>query len=126
MYLRLDCVVAVGDRGAHDLLRTRQKLARKQLDELVLNVLDEVKLGHALMVHDKDGEEAVRVLDARVCHLDEDVSVLLKVYHQLLLLLHVAELVLINTVRVVEEQVVLTRQLNFDLLDLISTGPVEQ
>lgn len=76
------------------------------------------------MVHDKDCEEAVRVLDARVGHFDEDVGVLLKVNHQFLLLLHVAELVLVHTVRVVEEQVVFTRQFHLDLLDLIRTGPV--
>ena len=72
-----------------------------------------------MVIHDEDGKEAVWILDARVCHLYKDVCILLEVYHQLLLLLHVTELVLIYTVCVVEEQVVLARQLYLDLVDLI-------
>ena len=49
----------------------------------------------------------MRVFDARVGHLHVDVCVLLEVYHQLLLLLHVSESVFINAVGVMEEQVVL-------------------
>ena len=71
------------------------------------------------MIHDEDGEEAMRVFDARVGHLDEYVGILLKVDHELLLLLHVAELVLVHAMRVVKEQVVLTCQLNLNLVDLV-------
>ena len=61
----------------------------------------------------------MRVFDARIGHLDENVGILLEVNHELLLLLHVAELVLVNVMRVVEEQVVLTCQLNLHLVDLV-------
>ena len=54
MNLGLDRVVAIGDRRADNLLRAGQKLAGKQLNELVLDILDEVKLGHALVIHDED------------------------------------------------------------------------
>ena len=71
-----------------------------------------------MVVHDEDRQEAVRVLDARISHLDEYVGILLEIDHEFLLLLHVPEFVFIHAVRVMEEQVVLTRQLNFDLVDL--------
>ena len=126
MNLGLDRVVAIGDRRADNLLRAGQKLAGKQLNELVLDILDEVKLGHALVIHDEDCKEAMRVFDARICHLDENVGILLEVDHEFLLLLHVAELVLVYVVRVVEEQVVLTCQLNLHLVDLVGVGSVEE
>ena len=79
------------------------------------------------MVHDKDCKEAVWVFDAGVGHLDEDVCVFLKVDHEFLLLLHVSELVLVHAVSVMEEQVVLTSQLDLDLVDLsLACGTVEQ
>jgi len=56
-----------------------------------------------MVVHDEDCQEAVRVLDARVGHFYEDVRVFLEVDHQLLLLLHVPESVLVDTVRVMEK-----------------------
>ena len=59
------------------------------------------------------------VLDATIGHFNEDIGILLEINHQFLLLLHVPELVFIHAVRVVEEQVVLTRQFYLDLLDLI-------
>ena len=71
-----------------------------------------------MVVHNEDCKETVGVFDARIRHLDEDVGILLEVYHQLLLLLHVTELVFIHAVRVMEEQVVLTCQLHLDLMDL--------
>ena len=61
----------------------------------------------------------MRVFDARIGHLDENVGILLEVYHEFLLLLHVAELVLVNVMRIVEEQVVLTCKFNLHLVDLI-------
>ena len=67
------------------------------------------------------------VFDARVGHLDEDVGVFLEVDHELLLLLHVSEFVLVNAVSVVEEQIVFTRQLDFHLVNLALAGSaVEQ
>ena len=54
LHLRLDGVVAVSDRCAHNLLRAGQELTGKQLDKLVLDVLDEVELCFAVVVHDKD------------------------------------------------------------------------
>ena len=67
------------------------------------------------------------VFDAGVGHLDEDVGVFLEVDHELLLLLHVSEFVFVHAVSVVEEQIVLTRQLDFHLVNLTLTGgAVEQ
>jgi len=119
LHLRLDGVVAISDRCAHGLFRTGEEFARKKLDELVLNVLNEVKFGLSVMVHDEDSQKAVRVFDARVRHLYKNVCIFLEVHHELLLLLHVAESVFIYTVCVMEKQIVFTRQLDFDLLNLI-------
>jgi len=69
------------------------------------------------MIHNEHSKEAVGIFDAGVSHFDKDVGVLLEVDHQLLLLLHVAEFVFINTVRVVEEQIVFTGKLHFDFMD---------
>ena len=124
LHLRFDCVVSVSDGGAHGLLGAGHKLAREQLDELVLDVLDEVKFGLAVMVHYEHRKEAVRVLYARIGHLHEDVGIFLEVHHQLLLLLHVSEFVLIHFVCVVEEEIVFTRQLNLHLVDLTLSCPV--
>ena len=49
----------------------------------------------------------MRLLDAGVHHLYQDVGVVAELDHQLLVFLHVAEGVLVDDVRVVEEQVVL-------------------
>ena len=119
LHLGLDSIVAVSDGCANYFFRTGEELARKQLNELILDVLDEIKLGHALVVHDKDGQEAVRVLDAGVGHLYEDVCVLLEVNHELLLLLHVSEFVFIHAMSVVKEQVVLACQFHLDLMDCV-------
>ena len=61
----------------------------------------------------------MRVFDARIGHLDEYVGILLEVDHEFLLLLHVAELILVHAMRVMEEQVVLTRQFDLHLMNLI-------
>ena len=66
------------------------------------------------------------LFDAWVGHPDEDVGVLLEVDHQFLLLLHVAELILVDTVRIVEEKIVLTCQLHFNLVDLALSGAMLQ
>ena len=68
----------------------------------------------------------MRIFDARICHLDENVGILLEVDHEFLLLLHVAELVLVNVMRIVEEQVVLACQLYLHLVDLIRVGAIEE
>ena len=78
------------------------------------------------MIHNENGEETVWVFDGRIGHLDKYVRILLEVDHELLLLLHVAELVLVNTVRVVEKQVVLAGQLYLHLVDLILTGTIQE
>jgi len=59
------------------------------------------------------------VFNARIGHLDENVGILLEVDHELLLLLHVAELIFVHAVRIVEEQVILTCQFNLHLMDLV-------
>lgn len=58
-------------------------------------------------------------LDARVEHLDQNVRVFGKIDHELLPLLHVPERVVIDSMCVMEEQIVLRGQLNPDLLDLL-------
>jgi len=63
----------------------------------------------------------MRLFDARVGHLDEDSSVLLEGDHELLFLLHLTERVLGDNVRVMEEEVVLARQLHLHVLDLVWT-----
>ncbi len=72
-----------------------------------------------MVIHDEDSQEAVRVFDARVGHFDEDIGVLLEIYHQFLLLLHEAESVFVHAVSVVEKQVIFTCKFNLDLLDLV-------
>ena len=66
------------------------------------------------------------VLDSRIGHFDENVCIFLEVDHELLLLLHVTELVFVNAVCIVEKQVILTRQLDLHLMDLILTGTVQE
>ena len=60
----------------------------------------------------------MRLLDARVYHFDKDVGVVPELYHQLLVLLHVSERVLVDQVGVVEEKIVLGCKFNFNVLDL--------
>ena len=48
----------------------------------------------------------MRLFNTTIDHLNEDRGVLWELYHQLLVLLHLPESVLVNCVRVVEEQVV--------------------
>ena len=61
----------------------------------------------------------MRFLDAAVDHLDEDVGIFVELYHQLLVLLHLSEAVLVHNVGVVEEQIVLRGQLDLHILDVI-------
>ena len=104
---RLDRVVSEGDVLPHGLLVARDEGRAEQLDELVLHVLDEVEVCSAASLHHEDCEVLQWLLDACVEHADEDGGVLREVDHQLLLLLHQPEALLVQRVRVVEEQVVL-------------------
>jgi hypothetical protein len=45
----------------------------------------------------------MRLFDARVYHLNQDIWVFIEINHQFLSLLHLAEAVLINEVSIVEE-----------------------
>ena len=73
--------VAVRDVPPDDVLRARDEVAREQLDELVLHILDEVKPRRAVLVHDEHRQVGRGVLDARVQHLDHDVRVLVEADH---------------------------------------------
>lgn len=117
-HLALHRIVAEGDRLPHSVLWTGDEVAGEELDELVLDVLDEVQLCATVTVHDEHSQERVRLLDAGVHHLDQNVRVISKLDHKLLVLLHVAEAVLVDDVGIVEEQIVLTSQLDFDVLQI--------
>ena len=93
--LGLDRVVAEGDGLADDLLAARHEVSREQLDELVLYVLYEIEFGGPVSTHDEHGEEAVRLLDARVHHLHKNVGVIVEFYHQLLRFLHSTETIFV-------------------------------
>jgi hypothetical protein len=79
--LRLDSIVSICDRSPHRLFGTSHEFTRQQLNELVLNILDEIEFGLAMMVHDEYSEEAVWVFDARIGHFDEYIGVFLKIDH---------------------------------------------
>lgn len=59
------------------------------------------------------------LLDARVDHLDQDVCVVSEFYHKFLVLLHVSEAIFLNKMSIVEEQVILRCELNFDILEIV-------
>ena len=59
------------------------------------------------------------LFNARVYHLDKDVCIVYKFNHQLLVLLHMSERILINNMGVVEKQVILRRKLNLDVLNIV-------
>lgn len=61
----------------------------------------------------------VRFLNAAVDHLDEDTWVFGELNHELLILLHLAEGVLVHSVCVVEKEVVFRGQLNSHILDVV-------
>ena len=78
------------------------------------------------MIHNENSEETVWILDSRIGHFDKNVCIFLEVNHELLLLLHVTELVFVHAVCIVEKQVILTRQLDLHLMDLILPGTVQK
>mmetsp|Transcript_58612 Transcript_58612/g.181603 ORF Transcript_58612/g.181603 Transcript_58612/m.181603 type:complete len:209 (+) Transcript_58612:3-629(+) len=108
----LDTVVAEGDLLPHNLLRRGDEIAGEELHKLVLHVLDKVEARTPVPLHDKHRQVAVWLLDAVVQHLDDHRRVVLEVDHQLLMLLHCPEALLIHPMRVVEEEVILAGQLN--------------
>ena len=61
----------------------------------------------------------MRLLDTRVDHLNENISIVREFDHELLVLLHHSEAVLVHDVCVVEEQVVFRGQFNLDILKII-------
>lgn len=61
----------------------------------------------------------MRFLDTAVDHFDEDVGVLVELNHELLLFLHVPEVVFLDGVAVVEKQIVLRCQLNPYILNIV-------
>eukprot|EP00966_Prymnesium_polylepis_P055323 1279264-Prymnesium_polylepis.1 len=103
---------AMGDALPHRLIVAGDKGAAQQLDEFILHVLDEVEVCPASPLHDKDCEVRMRLLDAGGEHAHEHRVVLCKIHHQLLLLLDSPEPRLVQRVRIVEEEVVLRRELH--------------
>ena len=61
----------------------------------------------------------MRLLDAGVDHFYQDICVVRELDHQLLVLLHRSEAVLVDDVRVVEEQVILRGQFDLDVLKIV-------
>ena len=62
----------------------------------------------------------MRFFNAWVNHFCEDISIVTEFYHQLLILLHMAEWVFINWVSVMEKQIILRGQFYFHILKLVS------
>ena len=61
----------------------------------------------------------MRLLDARIDHLDENIGIVCEFNHELLILLHHSEAVLVYNVCVVEEQIIFGGQFNLDILKII-------
>ena len=61
----------------------------------------------------------MRLLDARVDHLDENIGIISEFDHELLILLHHSETIFVHDVGVVEEQVIFRGQFNLDILEII-------
>lgn len=59
------------------------------------------------------------LLDARVDHFNENVGVVREFYHELLVLLHHPEAVLVDNMCVVEEQVIFRGQLDLHVLEVV-------
>lgn len=67
----------------------------------------------------------MRLFNARVKHFDKYIRVLREVYHQLLPFLHMSERIKVDSVRIVEKQVVFACQFDADLLNLCILLPAE-
>jgi len=61
----------------------------------------------------------MRLLDAGVDHFHQDIGIVIKFDHKLLLLLHGTEAILIYQVCIMEEEVILWSELHFNILDVI-------
>ena len=59
------------------------------------------------------------LLDAAIHHLYQDRRILMKLYHQLLSLLHLPEGIFVNNVGVMEEEVILRCQLDLNILNVV-------
>ena len=70
-------------------------------------------------MHDKDRQEALWLLDARVGHFDENIGILAEIDHQLLLFLHLPKAVLCDHMCVMEEEIILRCQLHLHFLNLV-------
>ena len=101
--LRLHAIVPEGDALADGVLRACHEVTGQQLDEFVLYVLNKVQFGGAIAVHDENSQEGVRLFDARIYHFNQNVYVVLKFNHKLLIFLHVSKRILVDDVSVVEE-----------------------
>ena len=89
--LGFDAIVSESDALAHGVLRARHEVTGQQLNKFVLDVLNKVQLGGSITVHDENGKERVRFLDARVYHFNQNVYVVLEFNHKLLIFLHVSK-----------------------------------
>lgn len=61
----------------------------------------------------------MRLFDARVDHLDENIGIVREFDHELLILLHHSETIFVHDVCVVEEQIIFGSQFNLDILEII-------
>lgn len=61
----------------------------------------------------------MRLFDARVDHLDENIGIVREFDHELLILLHHSETIFVDDVCVVEEQIIFGGQFNLDILEII-------
>lgn len=80
-HLTFDCVVPVSDAFADCVFVAGHEVGRKQLYEFVLHVLDEVEFRTAVFVHNEHSEEAVRLFDAAVDHLNQHICVVRELDH---------------------------------------------
>lgn len=106
---RLHRVISEGDVLADRVLGCAHEIDREQLNELIFHVLDEIQARAAVGLHQIDSEMVVRLLDAVVEHANEHVSVVCKVDHELLVVLHQLEGLEVAHMRVKEEQIALGR-----------------
>lgn len=100
------------------VLRRAHEVDRQQLDEFVFHILDEIQARTTIGLHQIDSEMVVWLLDAVVEHTNEHVGVVSEVDHELLVVLHQLERLEVTPMSVQEEQITLSRQLDFDGVDL--------
>jgi len=118
-HLRLYRVISKSNRLTHSILRTCHKIARKQFNELIFDVLYEVQLCSSVPIHDENGEEGMWLFNAGVNHFDENIGIITEFNHELLVFLHHSKTILIHNMRIVKEQIILRSQFNFDILKVV-------